>query len=140
MQSYLTNAYGFSSWAPIVLWRVAMYRVLLGITVILFIFFVRKATRGSSQTPREAGSDASTGRAPESFAASFRKGLVKLEERYPVVKTFRFAIAGVVGFGVTEMVLTIGLLGFYGMVSLSYASFASPGLLGLDILSLLIGV
>jgi hypothetical protein len=73
-------------------------------------------------------------------AASFRKGLVKLEERYPVVKTFRFAIAGVVGFGVTETALTIGLLGFYGMVSLPHASFASPGILGLDVLSLLIGV
>ena len=30
MQSYLTTVYGFSSWAPIVLWRIATYQVLLG--------------------------------------------------------------------------------------------------------------
>ena len=73
-------------------------------------------------------------------AAEVEKEIVKLETRYGVVKTFRFAIAGAVGFGVTEVVLTIGLLFFYGKLSLPHASFASPALLGLDVLSLVIGV
>ncbi len=56
------------------------------------------------------------------------------------MKTFRFAIAGAVGFGVTEVVLTIGLLAFYGKLIIPHASFSSPALLGLDVLSLVIGV
>jgi glycosyltransferase 2 family protein len=140
MQSYLTTVYGFSSWAPIVLWRIATFQVLLAITGIVFVFFMRKATRGSSKTPQKTGSDAIAGGAPGLSATSFGKGFVKLEGRYPVMKTFRFAIAGIIGFGVTEIVLTIGLLGFYGKVSLPHASFGSPALLGLDVLSLLIGV
>ena len=56
------------------------------------------------------------------------------------MKTFRFAIAGAVGFGVTEAVLTIGLLFLYGKLRIPHASFASPVLLGLDVLSLVIGV
>jgi len=140
MQSYLTTVYGFSSWAPIVLWRIATFQVLLAVTGIVFIFFMRKATRGSNKISQKAGSDVTASKAPGLSAASFEKDFVKLEERYPVVKTFRFAIAGVVGFGVTEIVLTIGLLVFYGKVSLPHASFTSPALLGLDVLSLLIGV
>jgi putative flippase GtrA len=57
-----------------------------------------------------------------------------------MVNTFRFAIAGAVGFGVTEAVLTVRLLFFYGRLSIPHASFASPALLGLDVLSLVIGV
>jgi len=45
-----------------------------------------------------------------------------------------------VGFVVTEVVLTTGLLVFFGRLSIPHASFASPALLGLDILSLVIGV
>jgi len=60
--------------------------------------------------------------------------------RYGVVKTLRFAIAGAVGFGVTEVVLTVGLLILFGKLSLPHSSFASPALLGLDALSLVIGV
>ena len=41
-------------------------------------------------------------------AAGVEKEVTKFETRYPVVKTFRFAIAGALGFGVTEVVLTIG--------------------------------
>ena len=66
--------------------------------------------------------------------------VVELEMRYGVVKTLRFAIAGAVGFGVTEVVLTVGLLIFFGKLSLPHSSFASPALLGLDVLSLVIGV
>jgi uncharacterized protein (TIRG00374 family) len=50
MKSYLTTVYGSSSWAPIVLWRIATYQVLLAVTGIVFLFFVRKAT----SHPREA--------------------------------------------------------------------------------------
>jgi putative flippase GtrA len=140
MKSYLTTVYGFSAWAPIVLWRIATYQVLLAVTGIVFIFFIRKATRGSNQAPQNAGSDASPSKAPGLTADEVEKEIAKLETRYGVVKTFRFAIAGAIGFGVTEAVLTIGLLIFYGKLAIPHASFASPALLGLDVLSLVIGV
>lgn len=47
MKSYLTTVYGFSSWAPIVLWRIATYQVLLAVTGVVFLFFVRKAVASS---------------------------------------------------------------------------------------------
>ena len=60
MKSYLTTVYGFSSWAPIVLWRIATYQVLLAITGIVFIFFIRKATaKVSEKASQEGDSDAS---------------------------------------------------------------------------------
>ncbi len=53
MKSYLMVIYGFSAWAPIVLWRIATYQVLLAVTGIVFIFFVRKATAHAPQaSPR----------------------------------------------------------------------------------------
>ncbi len=64
----------------------------------------------------------------------------RLETRYGIVKTLRFAIAGMLGFVVTEVMMTIGLLVFFGKLSIPHASFASPALLGLDVVSLLIGV
>jgi len=140
MKSYLTTVYGFSSWAPVVLWRIATYQVLLAITGIVFIFFVRKATKGSSKTFQKMGSDISANKAPESAVTDVEKEVGKLETRYGVVKTLRFAIAGALGFVVTEVVLTIGLLVLFGKLSLPHASFASPALLGLDVLSLVIGV
>lgn len=140
MKSYLTTVYGFSSWAPVVLWRIATYQVLLAITGIVFLFFVRKAIRASSKTSQKTGSDVTASKAPGLTSAGVEKEVVRLETRYGVVKTLRFAIAGAVGFGVTEVVLTIGLLVFFGRLSLPHASFASPALLGLDVLSLVIGV
>ncbi len=140
MKSYLTTVYGFSSWAPIVLWRIATYQVLLAITGIVFIFFVRKATKGSIKTPQKTGLDVSASKPPGLTSAEGEKGVVKPERRYGVVKTLRFAIAGAAGFGVTEVVLTVGLLIFFGNLSIGHASFASPALLGLDVLSLVIGV
>jgi putative flippase GtrA len=68
------------------------------------------------------------------------KEIGKLETKYPVIKTFRFAIAGILGFGVTEAVLTVGLLLFYGKFGVPHASFSSVGLLSLDVLSLVVGV
>jgi len=140
MKSYLTTVYGFSSWAPIVLYRIATYQVLLAITGIVFIFFIRKATSASSETPPKTVSGVGASKAPGLTAGEVEKEVVKLETRYGVVKTFRFAIAGAVGFGVTEVVLTIGLLALYGKLIIPHASFSSPALLGLDVLSLVIGV
>jgi uncharacterized membrane protein YbhN (UPF0104 family) len=51
MKSYLTAIYGFSSWAPIVLWRIASYQVLLAVTGIVFLVFMRKATANSRKAP-----------------------------------------------------------------------------------------
>ena len=73
-------------------------------------------------------------------AAGVEKEVGKLETKYPVVKTFRIAIAGIAGFGVTEAVLTIGLLLLYGRLTVPHASFSSLELLSLDVLSLVIGV
>jgi len=140
MNSYLTTVYGFSSWAPVVLWRIATYQVLLAITGIVFIFFVRKATAGSRETPQKMGSGIGASKALGVTGTEIEKEVGKLETRYGVVKTLRFAIAGAAGFVVTEVVLTIGLLVFFGKLSIPHASFASPALLGLDVLSLLIGV
>jgi len=136
MQSYLTTVYGFSSWASVVLWRIATYQVLLAVTGIVFIFFVRKASRRAPKAPPGAASDST----PGMTADEVEKEIVKLETRYGVVKTFRFAIAGALGFGVTEVVLAVGLLLFYGKLGVPHASFSSLGLLSLDVLSLVVGV
>jgi len=140
MQSYLTVVYGFSTWAPVVLWRIATYQVLLAITGIVFIFFVRKATTVSGTASQKNGLDTSASKASGPTSAGLEKRFGRLETRYGVVKTIRFAVAGAVGFVVTEVVLTIGLLVFFGRLSIPHASFASPALLALDILSLIIGV
>jgi uncharacterized membrane protein YbhN (UPF0104 family) len=47
MKTYLTTVYGFSGWAPIVLWRIATYQVMLAVTGIFFLVFMRKATAQS---------------------------------------------------------------------------------------------
>ncbi len=49
MQAYLTAVYGFSSWAAIVIWRVATYQVVLALTGIVFTLFVRRATKQPGQ-------------------------------------------------------------------------------------------
>jgi putative flippase GtrA len=139
MQTYLSLVYGFSSWAAVVLWRITTYQVQLVITGIVFMFFLRKATGGSNQTSQK-GSDVSASKAPGLTAAEVEKEIVKLDSRYGVVKTSRFAIAGAVGFGITAIILTIGRIVFYGNLSFQHASFALPALLGLDALSLVIGV
>jgi uncharacterized membrane protein YbhN (UPF0104 family) len=54
MKSYLTAIYGFASWAPIVLWRIATYQVLLAVTGIVFLFFMRKATSHSREASPKA--------------------------------------------------------------------------------------
>src|SRR5579862_3029924 len=74
------------------------------------------------------------------IATDAEREVAMLEKRYGVVRTFRFAIAGALGFGVTEAVLTVGLLLFYGKLGVPHASFSSVGLLSLDVLSLVVGV
>ena len=64
----------------------------------------------------------------------------KIEAKYPLLKAFRFAIAGAAGYGVTEAVLTIGILLVYGKLTVPHASSSSIGLVSLDILSLAVGV
>jgi len=49
IQSYLTAVHGFSSWAAVVIWRVATYQVLLALTGIVFLLFVRKTTKHAEQ-------------------------------------------------------------------------------------------
>jgi putative flippase GtrA len=73
-------------------------------------------------------------------APRVEKDVTRLYTWYPVVKTFRFAIAGVMGFGVTEAVLTVGLLLLYGKLAVPHASFSSLELLSLDVVSLVVGV
>ena len=53
MQAYLTSVYGFSSWASIVLWRIATYQVLLAITGVVFLLFVRRATKPASEAQQK---------------------------------------------------------------------------------------
>jgi uncharacterized protein (TIRG00374 family) len=48
MQSYLSQVYGFSSWAAVVLWRIASFQVVLAVTGIAFLVLTRRAT-GSKQ-------------------------------------------------------------------------------------------
>ncbi len=73
-------------------------------------------------------------------AIDVERQIGKIETKYPFVKTFRFAIAGALGFGITETVLTVGLLLIYGKLTVPHASYSSLGLLSLDVLSLVVGV
>ena len=60
--------------------------------------------------------------------------------RYSIRGTFRFALAGALGFGGSEIVLWVGLLIFYGSVGIPRESFSSPDLIALDAASLTVGV
>jgi putative flippase GtrA len=59
--------------------------------------------------------------------------------RYRGPRTARFALAGVLGFCVTEIVLTLGLWVRYGNLGAQFPSHSFE-LLGLDVLSLFLGV
>lgn len=52
MKYYLASVYGFSSWAAIVLWRVASYQVILGICGIAFFILMRRAMKSIAEMPR----------------------------------------------------------------------------------------
>jgi uncharacterized protein (TIRG00374 family) len=53
--SYLSLVYGFSSWAPVVIWRVASFQVPLGVTGIAFLLFVHRSTKSASKAFQEPG-------------------------------------------------------------------------------------
>jgi uncharacterized membrane protein YbhN (UPF0104 family) len=53
MQTYLTSIYGFSSWAAVVLWRIATYQVMLAITGTVFVVYLRKATNRPSKAVKK---------------------------------------------------------------------------------------
>jgi uncharacterized protein (TIRG00374 family) len=53
MQSYLTSVYGFSSWPSVVLWRIATYQAMLAVTGVVFLLFVRKATKHVPKAPQK---------------------------------------------------------------------------------------
>ncbi len=53
--SYLTLVYGLTSWAAVVMWRIASFQVVLAISGIALLLLVHKATKGASDsqdTPR----------------------------------------------------------------------------------------
>jgi uncharacterized membrane protein YbhN (UPF0104 family) len=51
MKYYLSAVYGVSPWAAIVLWRIASYQVLLGVSGIAFLFLLRRALNSASNAP-----------------------------------------------------------------------------------------
>jgi glycosyltransferase 2 family protein len=53
MQAFLTSVYGFSSWPAVLLWRIATYQVLLAITGIVFLLFVRKSMKQSPKSEQK---------------------------------------------------------------------------------------
>jgi uncharacterized protein (TIRG00374 family) len=53
MQAYLVSVYGFSSWAAVVLWRIATYQVLLAVTGTVFMWYVRKTAHRSKKAVEE---------------------------------------------------------------------------------------
>jgi uncharacterized protein (TIRG00374 family) len=52
--AYLSTVYGFTSWAAVVLWRVASFQVVLAISGVAFLLLVHKATRTSSKSLPES--------------------------------------------------------------------------------------
>jgi hypothetical protein len=53
--SYLSLVYGFSSWAAVVLWRIASFQVVLGVTGIAFLLLVHGATKDHTSVLRQTG-------------------------------------------------------------------------------------
>jgi glycosyltransferase 2 family protein len=47
--AYLSTVYGFTSWAAVVLWRIASFQVVLVVTGVAFLLLVRKTTRTNPQ-------------------------------------------------------------------------------------------
>ena len=70
-----------------------------------------------------------------------KEWLLKLQTRYTVLfKVGTFLISSGTGFVVAEIILTIGVLVIFGSISVRTDIYASPILITLDIVSLIIGV
>ena len=50
--SYLFSVYEFSSWTAVVLWRIASFQVVLGVSGIAFLLLVHRATKNSQRSSR----------------------------------------------------------------------------------------
>jgi len=55
-QLYLSSVYGFSSWAAIVLWRIASFQVVLAVSGVAFLLYTRRAT-GSNKAQLTGGEE-----------------------------------------------------------------------------------
>ena len=77
IQSYLSSVHGASSWAAVVLWRVASYHVVLAVSGIAFVLLMRGAIESILKSPRKvsaAKTIVDTGRtASGGFRSSPRK-------------------------------------------------------------------
>lgn len=71
MQAYLVSVYGFSSWAAVVLWRIATYQVMLAITGIVFMVYLRKTAHRPIAVVEE--------KVPLEAVASLRSGALTRE-------------------------------------------------------------
>jgi len=81
MQSYLLLVYGFSSWAAIVLWRVATFQVVLAVSGLAFLLLVRKSKgphRMDLIRPEESSPRASDGRSASLDSSRLRAGVAEL--------------------------------------------------------------
>jgi len=56
------------------------------------------------------------------------------------LRSIRFAAASLIGFLVTELILALGLFALYGELTLPSAALRATDLVGLDVLSLTVGV
>jgi uncharacterized membrane protein YbhN (UPF0104 family) len=52
MQSYLGSVYGFWSWAPVIVWRIATYHIILGFCGVVFVYLMMKMTGRTFKRPR----------------------------------------------------------------------------------------
>jgi hypothetical protein len=72
--SYLFLVYGFSSWAAVVLWRIASFQVVLGVTGIAFLLLVHRATKDPTKVPHKTDQRTS-GHSERRNATASRDGL-----------------------------------------------------------------
>jgi uncharacterized protein (TIRG00374 family) len=70
MASYLSSVYGFSSWAAVVLWRVASFQVVLAVTGIAFLLLTHKSTKEVRPKMWMKDADRPPGNAPPENASA----------------------------------------------------------------------
>lgn len=79
MQLYLSSVYGFSSWAAIVLWRIASFQVVLAVSGVAFLLLTRTAT-GSNKARLIGGEE------PVQGASSVIRSIFGIRSRWPAVQ------------------------------------------------------